>query len=321
MSSEVVKVFDSDHGLRTAQYIAVNDASKDLVMAMADMSILEQKPNTANAVAEAFDSFWLPKLRQAKPRHLVLDANWPPHFLARWLEAGKETGAYVSFEPVSNAKAAGLFHLPKTSELSAFPQPSVHLATPNAYELTAMNSAARDGGYFERSDWWAVIDALGIPSTGARTQLALATSPALVDRGIPQQAIQLLPFIPTILTKLGPQGVLLSQILPANDSRLTDGAYAPHILSRCNNGTESTLGVGGVYMRLFDAVEQVGEEDIVSVNGVGDTFAGTLIAGLASRGPEDRVEDLVDLAQRAAVLTLKSREAVSTGLGTLRILL
>lgn len=74
-------------------------------------------------------------------------------------------------------------------------------------------------------------------------------------------------------------------------------------------------------MRLFPAVEEVKPEDVVSVNGVGDTFAGTLIAGLAKRGKNARVEELIDLAQRAAVLTLKSKEAVSPGLGTLRILL
>lgn len=80
------------------------------------------------------------------------------------------------------------------------------------------------------------------------------------------------------------------------------------------------MGVGGVYMRLFPAVEEVRIEDVVSVNGVGDTFAGTLVAGLAGRDGR-RVEEIVDIAQRAAVLSLKSKEAVSPGLGTLRILI
>ena len=74
-------------------------------------------------------------------------------------------------------------------------------------------------------------------------------------------------------------------------------------------------------MRLFPPVEEVRAEDVVSVNGVGDTFAGTLLAGLAEKGKGARVEDLVDLCQRAAVLTLKSKESVSPGLGTMRLLL
>ena len=54
---------------------------------------------------------------------------------------------------------------------------------------------------------------------------------------------------------------------------------------------------------------------MVSVNGVGDTFLGALVAGLAMGG---RVENLVDVAQRAAVLTLKSRESVAIEVEGLR---
>ena len=143
----------------------------------------------------------------------------------------------------------------------------------------------------------------------------------MVDAGIPQQSIQLLPFIPCILTKLGAAGVLLTQLLPAGDARLSSGESAPFILSRCTNGTEDSLGVGGIYMRLFPAVEKVDESEVVSVNGVGDTFLGALIAAAEKKGKDARVEDLVDLAQRAAVLTLKSRESVSPQLTSLRPLL
>lgn len=320
MSATGVKVLPAESGSRTSQYVAINDRNKDLVLAMADVSILEQTAK-GSALVNAFEDFWLPQLRRARPTHLALDANWPPQHLARWLQAGKDIDAHVTFEPVSNVKGAGLFKLPPTHDLSVFPSPSVHLATPNSYELTAMYHAARDSGAFDRTDWWEVIDALGIPQTGARTQMALATSSELVDQGIPQQSIQLLPFIPSICTKLGPQGVLLTQLLRADDPRLSSGAYAPFILSRCKNETEEQLGVGGVYMRLFPAVEGVKTEEVASVNGVGDTFAGTLIAGLAERGKDAKVEELVDLAQRAAVLTLKSKDSVSAGLGTLRILL
>ncbi|KAK5707118.1 hypothetical protein LTR17_020990 [Elasticomyces elasticus] len=316
MSDAGVKVMPDT---RTSQYVAINDGRKDLVLAMADVSILEDTAE-GSAVSEAFQQFWLPQLKQARPSHVVLDANWPPQHLARWLKAAQEIGAHVTFEPVSNVKGASLFKLPKDHPLAVFPAPSVHLTTPNAYELAAMHAAARDAGLFDRQDWWEVIDALGIPDTGARMQMSLATSSALVDQGVPQQSVQLLPFIPTICCKLGARGVLLTQLLPAGDARLTSGDYAPYILSRCTNGTEDKLGVGGVYMRLFPVVENVEAAEIVSVNGVGDTLAGTLVAGLAQRGGKARLEDLVDVAQRAAVLTLKSTESVNPGLGTLRLL-
>ena len=320
MTCSGIKILPRESGSRTAQYVAVNDSKKDLVLAMADMSILEKGTGEEAGISSTFEDLWMPQLRESRPSVLAVDGNWPPEYLSRWLQAGREIDARIVFEPVSNVKAARLFQLPNSQLLSVFPKPSVHIATPNAHELLAMYMAARQRGVFDRKDWWEIIDALGLPDTGARTQLAFATNPELVDHGVPQQSIQLLPFIPTICTKLGHEGVLLTQLIPAHDERLSSKEHAPHILSRCRNATEDTIGVGGIYMRLFPAAE-VKAEDVVSVNGVGDTFAGTLIAGLAKRGPAARVEDLVDLAQRAAVLTLKSEEAVSTGLGTLRILL
>ncbi|RMZ12604.1 hypothetical protein D0860_02903 [Hortaea werneckii] len=305
---------------RTSQYVAINDGRKDLMLAMADVSILEQTAEDSGIV-KAFDNFWLPQLHQSQPTHLVLDANWPSAHIARWVATAQAIGAHVTFEPVSTSKSTRLFHLPAPAKLGAWPNPSISLATPNQYELAAMHHAARESGALEREDWWLAIDALGLPSSGARTALALATSPDLVDQGVPQQTLQLLPFIPTIATKLGSRGVLVTQLLPAGDKRLSSGEYAPYILSRCANGTEETLGVGGVYMRLFPAAETVEAEEAVSVNGVGDTFAGTLVAGLARHGKSARVEDFVDVAQRAACLTLKSSEAVSPGLGTLSMLL
>lgn len=320
MDSTGISVLPSNSGSRTSQYVAINGKNKDLVLAMADVSILEHTGKDS-ILAQAFDKFWLPQLRRTEPKFVVLDANWAPSHLSRWLDEANKIQAHVTFEPVSNIKSTRLFQLPKQQSLSVFPASNISLATPNASEIAAMHSAARETGYFERQDWWEVIDALGIPQSGARTQLALATSNDLVDQGIPQQSIQLLPFIPSICTKLGPQGVLLTQLLPANDTRLTSGDYAPYILSRCANGTEDTLGVGGIYMRLFPPIEHVKPEDVVSVNGVGDTFAGTLVAGLAKRGGSTRVEDLVDIAQRAATLTLRDSGSVSSRLGTLRKLL
>jgi pseudouridine-5'-phosphate glycosidase/pseudouridine kinase len=155
-----------------------------------------------------------------------------------------------------------------------------------------------------------VIDALGIPGSGARDRFVSLTNKKMTDDGIPLQTIQLLPFIPTILTKLGANGVLLTKLLKTDDPDLTDPDSTPYILCRTSNGSTE---VGGVYMRLFPALETV--EDVVSVNGVGDTFLGVLVAGLAKGLKLD--ERLVDIAQRGAILTLRSKEAVSPDLGIL----
>lgn len=284
---------------RTAQYVAVNDAKKSLFLAMADMDLF---------TTHSFPAEWNATVAEARPKWLVVDGNWSETSIRSWIRAGKNNGAQVAFEPVSNAKSARLFCPGKNLEqLGAYPKHSVDLATPNQYELAAMHAAAQENDYFEHKNWWEVIDALGMQ--GARDRFVKITSAAMTDAGIPQQAVRLLPYIPTILTKLGDQGALLTTILRKDDPRLIDVAFEPFILTRSFHDHPD---IGGVYMRLFPVAETV--QDVVSVNGVGDTFLGVLISGLAQGG---KIEDLLYVAQKAAVMTLKSPESVSDELGSL----
>lgn len=282
---------------RTAQYVAVNNADTNLMVAMADMAIL---------TSHSFPTYWSSIVKATKPKWLVVDGNWSPKDIHAWIKAGGQNGAQVAFEPVSTVKAAGLF--PKGNSLPIFPKVAVSLATPNEYELEAMYTAARENGYLEDMSWFEVIDALGIRG-GARDRFVRLTSADITDAGIPVQSIQLLPYIPTIITKMGARGALLTTLLAPEDPRLFDRDHERYILTRAAPGHPS---VGGVYMRLYPAVEEVGTP--VSVNGMGDTFLGTLIAGLALGG---RTEDLIDVAQNAAVMTLKSHLSVSPDLGAL----
>ena len=299
------------NGSRTAQYVAINNSQKDLFLAMADMRILEGQLD--------FDS-WKAHVTACRPKWLVVDANWDSTTLQKWIIAGKASGAKVAYEPVSVAKSQRLFAPNKGEErrLGTIPYHAVDLASPNRLELASMYAAAREEGLFEREDWWQIVDTMGFSSSGSREKLIAVSNIELVDEGIPQQSIQLLPFIPTIVTKLGHQGVLLTRLLPPGDSQLTSRNAAPYILSRShhNEGT-----VGGVFMRLFPAVELLPEDEIISVNGVGDTFLGTLIAGLARDNSKKRVDlvDIIDIAQRGSVMSLKSKEAVSPEIGTLRL--
>ncbi|KXJ95802.1 Indigoidine synthase A like protein-domain-containing protein [Microdochium bolleyi] len=290
-------------GSRTAQYVAVNDANKNLVMAMADMGIF---------TAQSFPAHWHEIMSTAAPKWLVVDANWSDVDIRSWITAAKDNNkARVAFEPVSLEKSTRLFSATKNlSPLGVFPDASVHLASPNQYELKAMHDAAQAADYFEPQPWWNVLDAFGL--RGARDQFVRLTSVEITDAGIPQQMVRLLPYIPTIITKMGSKGALLASILPRDDPRLFDAAHEPYILSRSTSSPDHHTQVGGLYMRSFPTVEQVA--DVVSVNGVGDTFLGVLVAGLAQGG---KMEDLVDVAQRGAVMTLRSAESVSPRLGEL----
>ena len=291
---------------RTGQYIAVNDASKDLVLGMADMKIMEQ-------LGGNFDNSFKDQVHSWSPSWLVIDSTWDTFTLNRWISEARSSGVKVAFEPVSRAKSRRLFD-PNVKIGTVAQDSAISLATPNALELAEMHDAASKAGLFDGDEWWQCIDVLGIPMSGGRVKLVRMTNATLVDKGIPQQCIQLLPFIPTLLVKLGNEGVLMAQLMKPNDPRFTSPDSSPYILTR---GTQAHSSIGGVYMRLFPPIEHVQSAEMKSVNGVGDTFMGVIMAGLITENPKP-VEDIVDIAQRGAVMTLKHTEAVSPEIASLR---
>ncbi|KAL1955358.1 hypothetical protein VTO42DRAFT_8640 [Malbranchea cinnamomea] len=314
----VQKLDPSTTGARTAQYIAINDAKKDLLIAMADMSILEMPEERFN-----FDGLWEPLIRRSRPSWAVIDANWGPDVFSRWIILCRNNGIKVALEPVSAPKSTRLFtgKAPVFSPSNVAPNHLIDLITPNQFELAAMHAAAREAELFDSSEWWRLVDALGMPSSGSRDRLVSLTTSAMVDAGIPQQSIQLLPFIPCIVTKLGAQGVLLTQLLSPGDSRLSSAEDEQYILSR---SMENDPVVGGVYMRLFPAAEILSSADIVSVNGAGDTLLGAIVSALAmvkDGRTRMKVEDIIPIAQQASVRTLKYQGGVSPDIASLAPLL
>ncbi|KAL5333434.1 Indigoidine synthase A like protein-domain-containing protein [Aspergillus crustosus] len=312
LSTGGVQVLPASSGARTAQYVAVNDSKRDLHVAMADMGIMQLHGETLG-----FEVFFEPIIARAQPQWVVVDANWSPELISKWVAAANKHGARVAFEPVSTAKSQAIFKKSPRAEAAVgesacIPNNSVSLAAPNEFELAAMYNAARGIGLLDSTRWWRTIDAMGMSSSGSRDRLVAMTSAALVDVGIPQQSIQLLPFLPCIITKLGARGALLTQLLKPGDLRLTDPEYSPYILSRAS--TDELIG--GVYLRLFPPAAKLPDGAIVSVNGAGDTLLGAVISGLASG--RDRVEDVIPLAQEASLLTLMSSGGVSTELAQLQ---
>lgn len=292
---------------RTAQYVALNDADKNLFMGMSDFSIFDNP---------TFDSTWSTIMEAAQPKWLVVDANWQPECLHVWIRTGRVHGAKVAFEPVSEAKSQRLFPSSHSHQggkqprdLPVYPTPLVDLATPNNFELASMYNAAKQLGHFDSSAWFAVLDAFNIRGGARERFLDVTGKKELVDAGYPVMIMNLLPYIPTIITKFGADGALLTTILGKGDPRLRDPDEARYVIARCHVDHPD---IGGVYMRMFPAVERV--EDAVSVNGIGDTFMGVLVAGLAMGG---KVEKLMDVAQQASVLTLKSKESVSPEVASL----
>lgn len=310
-----IQVLPATSNTRTAQYIAINDIKKDLLVAMADMGIIELTESQLD-----FDGFWEPLLERTKPKWVVVDANWRPEVISKWSALARKHGARVAFEPVSTAKSRRLFGSGANSgttigQNQTVPSNAISLACPNKLELAAMYTAARESLLFDSPGWWHIINSMNLSPTGSRERLIAITSASLVDEGLPQQTLQLLPFIPCIVTKLGGAGALLTQLLPPGDPRLTDPESAPYILARAP--LESDVPFGGVYMRLFSPATIMHADDIVSVNAAGDTLLGVVVAGLA-KDPSVCIEDIIPLAQEASRKTLASAGGVSKDLNELR---
>ena len=299
LSTSYVKTLKRSEGARTAQYVAVNDAKKDLVLAMSDMAILDRPEMESQ-------QHWDSVLQKASPKWLVVDGNWSPTIMSTIIESAKHKKIPTAFEPVSTAKAVRLFdkQTPSVKPSSCIPNHVVNIMSPNALEISAMYAAARENGYFDSEHWWKAINSFGLSSSGSQDKFVSIASSDLVKQGIPQQTIQLLPYFPSIVTKLGAKGCLLTQILRPRDPRLRDPDFAQFIVAR---NMDSDV-IGGVYMRLFAASAAVADDQVVSVNGIGDTMLGVIVAGLA-RGQS--LDKILPLAQEAAVMSLKSNEAVS----------
>ena len=360
-------------GSRTAQYVALNDAEKDLVMAMADMTIMESSD-------AQFAQLWQPDLHRHRPRWLVVDGNWDSTTLSNWISAGRQVGANIAYEPVSAEKAGRIF---KQHEGTLFHTRGVaDLASPNVMELEAMVNSLEDrvlvsptlethsflNTVVDRSShknaWSVFLNAILGRSFSSKWAPELQTKfdadyGHLQLRALKQElreryehvllsALTLLPWIPTILTKLGSEGVLLTQFLHHDHPNLKSknaiytkpehgqdikatlrrslahldslGLVGEHDLSDFDMDDHTLRGVGGVYVRLFPPAEVVPQDQVVSVNGVGDTFLGIIVAGLARERPKS-MDELVEIAQKGAVMTLKSEKSVSEEIARLKPLL
>jgi pseudouridine-5'-phosphate glycosidase/pseudouridine kinase len=203
------------------------------------------------------------------------------------------------FEPTSTAKSANIFD----SALPSHPRCALYLAAPNIHELDGMYSAATAADLFSMSlPWWLTIDALAIDSRFRDhvDQLAARTGVNLSRSGMIQKAVSLLPYIPRLFVKLGEQGVVVVRLLAVGEKPRRS---RESVVVKAREGEE----VGGLEVRYFPA-EKLGEHGVKSVNGAGDTFLGVLMAATVRGLP---LEEAVSEAQKAAVLTLGEKEAVS----------
>lgn len=317
-------------GPPTAIYVAFNETSNELFMAMADMRIMESHQ-------PYLDNVWKGHLEHSRPKWLVLDANWNRISLRRWIAAGKAVGAKIAFEPVSTAKSCRIFDsAPRHTNIVQL----ADLITPNELELDAMWEY--HGSHLRRhySAWSTLY--LDFLEKKAETMEIRGPPPGdLRFSRLLHRSLDLLLCFPCILAKMGSRGVLLTELLRKDDPRLSlpwaqeyilaaEGSLqnllvSTNLKSNLQSGKEPTLGkfdileeYVAIYIRMFPP-ELVRPDEIVSVNGVGDTFLGILLAGLAKERPKV-LDDLVMVAQKGSCMTLRSRESVSAEISSLQSL-
>lgn len=211
----------------------------------------------------------------------------------------------------------------------------VTFATPNVLELAHMyqEACASPLELTSHRYWWQVIDDLSLGSD-FRMELdqlarrsaydgeagATGTLAFLVDNGIAQMAINLLPFFQHLVIKCGERGLLAAFRISGEPAETSPWAsqssniFARQIVARSRSGRSVVI------LKHFPPI-QVAEEKIVNVTGAGDSLVGSMLATLslnpAAFENPDFLTGLVAQAQLAAVYTLQSEQAVSPRLSAM----
>lgn len=204
----------------------------------------------------------------------------------------------------------------------------IAFASPNLLELTHMYQAAQSEPFNLTSHptWWSVIDNFALGSTFRMDLDRLARMKAsdkeedeplsnnlsfLMDQGIPQMAVNLLPFFQHLVIKCGSRGVLVAMRISKSDESASHWAQ-----ERSNPRQRLVIAHGNaqeiVVLQHFPALPL---ETVINVTGAGDSFVGSLVANMAQmphafQNPES-LKNIMASAQQAAILSLQSHSAVS----------
>jgi pseudouridine-5'-phosphate glycosidase/pseudouridine kinase len=209
-------------------------------------------------------------------------------------------------------------------------QSPIAFASPNLLELSTLYHAtqAEPLSLADHPHWWAVTDTFGLGAEWRMAVDALARRPAqaggtnantldsLVRDGVARMAVGLLPFFQRLVIKCGERGVLVAL-------RIVGEARSAWAGLRSGANERVAVSHGGtdiVVLRHFPAIS-VDQEQVLSSTGAGDSLVGSLLAdlvqNLAVLDDPHSLELAIDRAQKAAVMTLQSRLAVSPVLSEL----
>ncbi|KAJ3563446.1 hypothetical protein NP233_g8940 [Leucocoprinus birnbaumii] len=301
---------------RTAVCNMILDSSGNLTGGVADMEI------TQTFVDEQI----IPQLRRHIPKVVAIDGNLSPAVIKGVISYCDKHHIRVFFEPTSVVKSTSILAAIETlltkPDLS---EPPIAFFSPNLLELVHVYSSiqAEPWNFTSNSYWWSCIDSMGL-GTAFRNDLeqlarrnvtdldvGKGTLSFLIDQGIAQMAINLLPFFQHLVIKCGERGAICAMRISAKDA-----ATSPWGRERSNPLARYVVAQGNnkeiIVLQHFPGLAV---DNIANVTGAGDSFVGAILASLSQNpdafyNPKD-LEQVITTAQQAAVLTLQSDLAVS----------
>ncbi|EPY53495.1 carbohydrate kinase [Schizosaccharomyces cryophilus OY26] len=257
----------------SCSYTAVNDPQGSLLLAGADMSIMEELAyrDLEKALGES--------------SYICFDGNISSS-LMHDITLHKKDFQKIVFEPTSGPKSIKI--------IDVFRNSSVDYLTPNLFELDILFEAVKEQGLCDTETWWAAINSYGITSS-YYTQIERLSKVAgfkeLTEKGILQKCLHILPFAKNIIIKLGSNGALLVS------SDEVEGVSL---------NSSSLCTPGKVLIKHYPVPNLI--KDPINANGTGDTFVGVLIA-LLSRNKG--MDNAINNAQKAASMSLQSNLSVN----------
>lgn len=307
----------------TCQYSSMHQPNGDLIVACADMSIVEQDILIDHIKAE---------ISRGQPSTIIVDCNLSSNILNEVLDCAKnESGSIkVIVEPTSLVKAKRIGQV-NSRNLLVYPNNLIDLASPTETELLLIFTAFSQRELFDDYDeWFPVLDSLGINSVfRERLQQLLRKNSILEylsEKGILQQSFQILPYIPNLLIKLGDKGVLLVNInrnVKDYNSIPTTSSYKPEfsIYSQGQSYTEDgeTKQIG-VVIQYYPVPIENRLIAIRNVTGAGDSLLGYFTSGLQQKWLEGEIHSVeqewdkwetIYKSQLASGLSLQSDAAIS----------
>lgn len=287
---------------RTARYISMNDSKGELIVACADMETISSQLDLKHLSTQ---------LSLGGDGIIVFDGNLGKKQTQAILDF-KSSGLKL-FEPTSVVKAARLAH----QSLKVWPSPSVDIAFPNSLELMSMFEEFSFLEKFDVQNWFPIVDALPMDAVAEmKLDLFVNRCPGLeniIQSGLVQAAIHLLPYIPNLFVTMGSKGVISFQLIEGLKDRTggdRDGVPSVYIIAKNRQF--------GLLIQHFKS-EDISNDQVKSVNGAGDTFCGMICAQLAQtsnwlRDDGTSKRNAITRAQRAATLSLQTYDAVSSGI-------